>query len=434
MMIIDTALRRHAEAGRAVNVGLFGAGFLGRPLARHILQCIPGMRLTAVCSRTVEGARRAYTDAGVTDIEVVSSAAALDSAAAGGRAAVVEDPVLLAEAQSIDVVMDVTGTIEEAARLALQAFEHGKHFVTNAELDTTLGPILKSYADKAGVVYTGIDGDQPGTQMNLYRFVKSLGLRPLVCGNIKALQDHYRTPDTQREFAAKWGFRPSVATQFADGSKISFEQASIANATGMRVAVRGMLGQRHDGHADDLTGMYDIDRLRAWGGIVDYVLGTKPSPGVFILAEAPDTVQAHYLRLFKLGDGPLYSFYVPYHLSHLEAPYAAARAALFHDAVIAPAGMHVEVVATAKRDLRAGEILDGIGCFCLYGQCENSEVARAGNLLPMGLAQGCRVTRDIKKDEVLTFAEVSVPDDRLCDRLWSEQTSMSTLTARVAAD
>jgi predicted homoserine dehydrogenase-like protein len=434
MMIIDSALQRHTERGRAVNIGLFGAGFLGRPLARHILQCIPGLRLAAVCSRTVEGARRAYTDAGIAGIEVVSSIAALDAAALRGRAVVVEDPALLAESNAIDVIMDVTGTIEEASRVAVKAFAHGKHFVTNAELDATLGPVLKSYADRAGVVYTSIDGDQPGTQMNLYRFVRSIGLKPLVCGNIKGLQDHYRTPDTQREFAARWGFRPSMATQFADGTKISFEQASIANATGMRVSVRGMLGQRHDGHVDDLAGMYAIDRLRAWGGIVDYVLGAKPSPGVFILAESPDPAQAHYLSLFKLGDGPLYNFYVPYHLSHLEAPYAAARAALFHDAVIAPAGMHVEVVATAKRNLKVGETLDGIGGFCLYGQCENSDAARAESLLPMGLAEGCRMVRDVPRDRVLTVADVIVPAGRTCDYLWSEQTSQHTLAAGVAAD
>jgi predicted homoserine dehydrogenase-like protein len=432
MVILDKALQECAARGRPVRVGLFGAGFLGLPTARHIIRGIPGMRLVAVCSRTEEGARRAFTDAGITDVAVARSIAAFEDAASRGKAVACEDPSLLCESDSIDVVVDVTGTIEEGARVALKAFANRKHFVTNAELDVTLGPALQKRAEAAGVVYTGIDGDQPGTQMNLYRFVKSIGLRPLVCGNIKSLQDAYRTPHTQREFSERWGMRANMATQFADGSKISLEQASVANATGMRVPVRGMLGMRHDGHVDDLPKLYDIDQLRSWGGIVDYVLGVKPSPGIFVLAECTDPAQRHYLNLFKLGEGPIYSFYTPYHLSHLEVPFAAARAVLFHDAVIAPAGMHVEVIALAKRKLKAGDVLDGIGQFTVYGQCENSDVARAQELLPIGLTQGCRVLREIPRDQALTFNDVALPEGRLCNELWSEQTNCSRLA--MAAD
>ena len=145
----------------------------------------------------------------------------------------------------------------------------------NAELDGTLGPMLKLRADRAGVVYSASDGDQPGVQMNLYRFVRAIGVTPLVCGNIKGLHDPYRNPTTQEGFARRWGQNPYMVTSFADGTKISFEQATVANATGMTVARRGMLGHEHHGHVDELTERYDVDELRELGGIVDYVVGAQ---------------------------------------------------------------------------------------------------------------------------------------------------------------
>jgi predicted homoserine dehydrogenase-like protein len=186
---------------------------------------------------------RAYTEAGVTTIEPVETVAQLESCIAGGRYAVTEDALLLAVADGIDVIIEVTGTVEFASHVVLNAIEYGKHVILmNAELDGTIGPILKTYADKAGVVYTNADGDQPGVIMNLYRFVKGIGVKPVLCGNIKGLHDPYRNPTTQADFAHKWGQNPSMVTSFADGSKISFEQAIVANATQMRVARRGMFG------------------------------------------------------------------------------------------------------------------------------------------------------------------------------------------------
>ncbi|MER3587649.1 MAG: NAD(P)-dependent oxidoreductase, partial [Mastigocladus sp. ERB_26_1] len=253
---------------------------------------------------------------------------------------------------------------------------------------------------------------------------------PLLCGNIKGLQDPYRNPTTQEAFAKRWGQKAHMVTSFADGTKISFEQAIVANATGMKVAKRGMLGYNFDGHVDEMTKMYDVDQLKELGGIVDYVVGAKPGPGVFVFATHDDPKQRHYLNLYKLGEGPLYSFYTPYHLCHFEVPLSVARAVLFQDYVLSPLGAPiVDVVTTAKIDLKAGETLDGIG----YGQCENSHVVQERNLLPMGLAEGCRLKRDIPKDQVLTYDDVELPEGRLCDKLRVEQNayfaSSKTLTA-----
>jgi predicted homoserine dehydrogenase-like protein len=215
-----------------------------------------------------------------------------------------------------------------------------------------------------------------------------------------------------------------MVTSFADGTKISFEQAIVANATGMQVAQRGMIGIEHRGPVDDMVSMYDLDMLREKGGIVEYVVGGLPSPGVYVFAEAQDKAQAHYLNYGKLGEGPLYSFYVPYHLTIFEVPLSVARVVLFGDHVIAPKGAPVvDVIATAKIDLKAGQTLDGLGWYMTYGQCENYDVVRRDNLLPMGLAEGATLRRDIPKDQVLTLDDVDLPDNLAC-KLRAEQDAM----------
>lgn len=424
MILVDSALRERERLGRPVRVGMIGAGAMGRAITNQIVNRVPGMRLVAIANRHLDQACRAYGEAGLEDIAVVDSVARANAAIAAGRAVVTDDPSIVCQAEGIDAIIEVTGTIEFAAGVVLDAIRHHKHVVLmNAELDGTIGPILKAYADAEGVILTACEGDQPGVEMNLYRFVKGIGLTPLLCGNIKGLQDHYRTPATQEGYARKWGLKAEMATSFADGTKISFEQAIVANGTGMRVAQRGMLGYDVPGrHVDELTGLYDIDWLRGMGGIVDYVVGAKPAPGVFVFGAIDDPRQRHLLNLYRLGEGPLYSFYIPYHLCHFEVPTSVARAVLFNDAVLAPlGGPLVDVITTAKTDLRRGQVLDGIGGFTSYGQCENVEVVAEQRLLPMGLSEGCRLRRDVPKDRVIAYDDVEIPQGRLCDRLRAEQ-------------
>lgn len=438
MIIVDNALQARAEAGNPVRVGMIGSGFMGRGIANQIANSVPGMELVAIFNRSVEGAKRAYNEAGVEDVREVKTVGELEDSIRQGQYAVTDDAMLLCRAQGIDALIEVTGSIEFASHVVLEAFSHQKHVVLmNAELDGTLGPILKVHADKAGVILSACDGDQPGVQANLYRFVKSIGLTPLLCGNIKGLQDPYRNPTTQEGFAKQWGQNVHMVTSFADGTKISFEQAIVANATGMTVAKRGMLGYdfrlhadelaqqfnlNYTGHIDDITKMYDVDQLKSLGGIVDYVVGVKPGPGVFVFGTHDDPKQKHYLNLYKLGEGPLYSFYTPYHLCHFEVPLSVARVVLFKDVVLAPQGApRVDVVTTAKIDLKAGETIDEIGGYMTYGQCETSEITQAQRLLPMGLAEGCRLKRDISQDQVLTYDDVELPEGRLCDKLRVEQ-------------
>jgi predicted homoserine dehydrogenase-like protein len=281
---------------------------------------------------------------------------------------------------------------------------------------------LQVYARKFGVILSACEGDEPGVQMNLFRWVKGLGFTPRVIGNVKGLQDPYRNPTTQQGFAEQWGQNPAMVTSFADGTKISCEQAIVANATGFKVRSRGMSrGLEYRGDIMKIGEQYDIDELREIGGIVDYVVGT-PLTKVFVLAEHQDSKQRHYLNLYKVGPGPLYSFFIPYHLVHFEVPNAIARVALFRDQIAPPlAGPVVEVCAVAKRDLKAGEILDDYGMYMTFGEAVNADEMSRGQYLPEGLVLGCKLSRDVTKGKVLTYSEVELPPDRLADRLRAEQ-------------
>lgn len=434
MFIIDNALQAREKNGNPIKVGIFGAGEMGKGIINQITRYTPGMEVVAVYNRTPEKARKAYATAGIDKVQEINTVGALEDSIAAGKYAITTDPYLLCEAEGIDIVLEVTGTIDFAARVILRAIENGKHILSfNAEIDATLGPILKHYADKAGVIYSVSDGDQPGVTMNLYRFVKGMGFRPLLCGNIKGLQDRYRNPTTQQSFAKSWDMTPEMVTSFADGTKISFEQACIANATGMQVAVRGMYGHHSKEHVDDLTHLYDVEELERLGGIVDYVVGPKPSPGVFVYATTDDPLAAKYLKYGKLGEGPLYSFYIPYHLLFFEIANSIARIAEFRDVIIAPlAGSVVEVITAAKRDLNAGHTLDGLGGYDTYGMCENTPVVKAENLLPMGLAEGTRLKRDIPQDGFITFDDVESPSDSLPLQLYQEQVKLFTKQGKSA--
>lgn len=431
MIMVDQALEKRKQAGNPVRVAMIGAGFMGRAIALNILTGVPGMDLVAIANRSLDGARRAYREAGVDSVVTAETREELERAIASGKHAVTEDAMLVCEAAGIEAIIEVTGQVEFGAHVTLKAIENGKHVILmNAELDATLGPILKVYADRAGVVLTDTDGDEPGVAMNLYRFVKTMGYQPVAAGNIKGLIDHYRTPDTQRAFAAKYNQSAHMVTSFADGTKISLECTILANATGFHVGKRGMYGPSCADVREAAT-LFPADQLLN-GGLVDYVLGAEPRTGAWVLGYTDHPTKKFYLDLFKMGSGPFYCFYTPYHLPPLQLPSSVARAVLFHDATVAPLGAPVcDVITAAKRDLKAGEVLDGIGGFTSYGLIENSDVCQTMDMLPMGLSQGCRLKRDIPKDEILGYADVVLPEGRLVDKLRAEQNRYFVPAARV---
>ena len=423
MIIVDRALKARAEEGKPIRVGMIGAGFMAQGLTNQIENSVRGMRMAAIYNRRPERALGVYRYAGHEHVVSAGTQSAIDEAIRRGAPVVAEDPFTICRSPEIDVVVDVTGSVEFGARIILESFQHEKPVVLmNAEVDATIGPILRVYAKRHGQILSACDGDEPGVQMNLVRWVKGLGLLPRVVGNVKGLQDPYRNPTTQKGWAERWGQNAAMVTSFADGSKISFEQSIVANATGFKVRFRGMSrGRKYDGSIMEIQKLYDVEELRALGGIVDYTVG-PPLIKVFVLAEHPDPKQRHYLSLYKMGEGPLYPFWIPYHLVHFETPFSIARVVLFGDELAPPlGGPMVEVCAVAKRNLETGEVLDEYGMYMTYGEAVNSDEMSSNRYLPEGLVEGCKLRRNVGKDQVLTYDDVELPEGRIADRLRAEQ-------------
>lgn len=421
MIIVDKALAQRAAEHKPIRVALVGGGYIARTIALQLLTTAPGMRLVVIANRTAEKAAQAYRHAGVTEFTSVRNAAELQRAIETNRYAFTDNAQAVCEADGVDVVIEATGHVEFGTRVCFNAVRNGKHVVLmGAEVDASVGPILKTYADQAGVVFSYTDGDEPGVAMNLYRLVDNMGYRPVLVGQLKGFLDRYRNPDTQRELGAKLGQNPAVLACFADGSKLALEAAIMGNATGFIPQVRGMQGYPC-AHVNDMLKSVN-DATFAQGGLVEYALGAAPHTGAFVICHNDHPEKRKLMAYLKMGDGPYYMFYQPFHLPPWQVLHAAARAALFQDATITPRGAPVcDTVSYAKRDLKAGERLDGMGGFTCYGLVERYDVCQRENTLPIAVSLDCTLKCDIAKDQPITYADVQLPPDRLVDRLRAEQ-------------
>jgi predicted homoserine dehydrogenase-like protein len=421
-MNVDTALRERETNGTPIRVGMIGAGATGRAIALQLGTPVPGIRLVAIANRTPTHAERAYREGGITNWRRVSSAQEAETAIHHNVPVLTDDPEVLTQCNAIDIIIEVTGTITFGAHAVLDAFDHGKHVIlVNAELDSLLGPILKVKADQARVVLTHTDGDEPGVAMTLFRYLRTLGLRPVAAGNIKGMVDYYRTPDSQKAFAEKHDQDVMKVTSFADATKLSMETTVLANATGFRAGRPGMYGPRC-GYVRELAQLLPADQMLNTG-LVDYAVGAAPHTGGFVIVHEESPLKKVQLAYYKLGDGPFYVFYTPFHLPHIQIASTIGRAVILGDPTVAPlAGPVCEVVTVAKRNLKAGERLDGIGGFCAYGLIDNSVAVRASKALPIGLSQDCVLRKDLSKDAVLNFDDVEEPKrDSLIECLLQEQ-------------
>jgi len=430
-MIVDTELRERETKGNPIRVGMVGAGATGRAIALQLGTPVPGIRLMAIANRTLAHGERAFREAGITEWRRAESAREAEAAIDRGVPVLTDDPSILTACDAIDIIVEVTGTVAAAAHVVLEAFDHGKHVVlVNAELDSLLGPILKVKADQAGVVLTHTDGDEPGVAMTLFRYLRSLGLRPVAAGNIKGMVDYYRTPETQLSFAEKHDQDVRKVTSFADATKLSMETTVLANATGFHAGRRGMYGPACK-YVRELANLLPADQMLSTG-LVDYSVGAAPHTGGFVIVHEESPLKKVQLAYYKLGDGPFYVFYTPFHLPHIQLASTIGRAVIHLDPTVAPlAGPVCEVVTVAKRNLRAGERLDGIGGFCAYGLIDNSATARASGALPIGLSEGCVLRRDVSKDAVLSLDDVEEPvRDQLVEALWREQSARWSLSTQ----
>jgi len=420
-MSVDTALQKREDSNQPIRVGMIGAGATGRAIALQLGTPVPGMRLVGIANRTPSHAERAFKEGGFREWAQASSASDAARLIEAGMPVLATDPTVLTSCDAVDIIVEATGSIEPAAKVALDAFKHGKHVVlVNAELDSLIGPLLKARADEAGVVVTNTDGDEPGVAMTLVRYLKTLGLRVVAAGNIKGMVDYYRNPDTQRAFAEKNDQDVKKVTSFADSTKLSMETTLLANATGFQVGRRGMYGPACD-YVRQIGGLLPADEMLSTG-LVDYALGAAPHTGAFAVIYEENPLKKAQLGYYKLGDGPFYVFYTPFHLPHLQIASTIGRAVINHDPTVAPLGGPVcEVVAVAKRDLKAGETLDGVGGFCNYGLIENRSAAREMNALPISLSEGCVLRRDVAKDQVVSVDDIHPVNETLIWQLWREQ-------------
>jgi len=423
-MNVDTALQERERTGHPIRVGMVGAGATGRAIALQLGTPVPGIRLVAIANRTIAHGERALREAGITGWSHVTSVREAEARISQCLPVLTDDPSVLTACPAIDIIVEVTGTVDAAARVALDSFDHGKHVVlVNAELDSFIGPILKAKADKAGVVITHTDGDEPGVAMTLLRYLRSLGLRPVAAGNLKGMVDYYRNPETQRAFAEKNDQNPWKVTSFADSTKLSMEATVLANATGFHAGRRGMYGPACK-EVREMASLLPADQMLSTG-LVDYALGAAPYTGAFVIVHEESPLKKVQLAYYKLGDGPFYVFYTPFHLPHIQLASTIGRAVILRDPTVAPiAGPVCEVVTVAKRDLKAGELLDGVGGFCAYGLIDNAATARAMAALPIALSEGCVMRRDVSKGSVLTFDDVQRPTGRLAEALWGEQNAL----------
>lgn len=418
-MTMFNRLRKRQAAGQTINVAVAGAGLIGRGVA-HQVELTPGMRTALIVNRTVEHAVDAYIACGRARHEIVVSdnLRELQAALTAERPAVTSQFQAIGDLNGIDVAVEVTGAVEYGADMALCAIRGGKHVIMmNAETDATVGCALKHIADEEGVVYTNSDGDQPGVLKRLVEYVQGIGFEIVAAVNCKGFMDVNATPDSIRPWALKQNTSLPMTTAFTDGTKMNIENAVLCNSTGLVPDVRGMHGIK----TDLPTALADCMRVFKRRGIVDYTLGGNFGGGVFVIGFGDDPVMVQpYMRYLKMGDGPNYLFYRPYHLCHIETPLSIAEAVLDHEPTIAPLGKPVaEVIAIAKRDLKPGDVLDGIGGYAIHGQIDTAE--NAAGLLPVGLSNGIALIRPVRKGDPIPLSAVRLNEESTLMRLRRHQ-------------
>ena len=399
---------REAETGRPVRVGLAGAGQMGIGFAAQV-QRIPGMTVAAIADVLPGRAQAAFSSAGVEGAVEGDDADKLGELIDGGRSVAVTDGRMLT-ALPLDVVVDATGVPEFGAALAYAALLGGKDVATlNAEADVTVGLLLSKVARSSGRVYALCKGDEPVEVKELYDYVTDLAFEVVCAGKGKnnPLRPHDGPDEVADEASAKH-MNPKMLASFVDGSKTMIECAAMANATGLEVSKRGMYGP--EATVPELANVF---RPQADGGVldrpgvVDYCTGPV-APGVFIIARSDHPYVIEEMAYLSMGEGPYYAFYRPYHLASIEAPLTVARAVLDRVSTLEPVAWKAEVVATAKRDLKAGETIDGIGGSTVYGVTDSADVVAAGRMLPLGLAARAVLTRDVPIDQPLTYDDVEL--------------------------
>ena len=408
-------LQARAEAGRPVTIGLAGCGQMGTDIVVQLFR-MPGLRLGAIAEMRPPQAKAAAALAGFPDGASIyaNTSSEIDSAIERGKVAITTDLGAMAAAGLIDVVIDATGNPNIGTKFALDAIAHGKHVVMlNVEADITIGRHLHEEARKAGVIYTGAAGDEPAATLELIGFAQSIGLDIVCAGKGKNNPLKFDAVPSEYEAEAKArNMNARMLVEFVDGSKTMIEMVAIANCTGLTPDIPGMHGPAamRDELASVLVPKADGGVLSKLG-CVDYSVGKGVAPGVFCIVTTGHPRVMERMIDLKVGKGPYFTLFRPYHLTSLEVPLSAARAVLHKRADMVPLDQPVaEAITVAKRDLKAGETLGKIGETEYRAWAMTHAQARTANAIPLGLAENARVIKPVKAGEYLTY-ENCAPDD-----------------------
>jgi len=415
MYEINKKLEQMAEAGTPVRVALVGAGQMGQDIVAQISQMV-GITCDVVVDvnyeNAMEGFRHAKQAEGIVQTDDLDEA---EAAFAQGKRIATTNYHIATRLKAIQSVIDATGSPEIGARIAMECVFHKKHIVMmNVECDITVGPILRRLCEQAGIVYSLTAGDEPGSVIEVWRFAKALGFEVVAAGKGKNNPlDIYAHPG-MREWADKAvarGMSPRMLIEFVDGSKTMIEMAAVSNATGLTVDVRGMHGPNCN--TKDLTRVFSLKEqggILNRTGVVDYGIGDI-NPSVFVVVSTDNQRIIDGLVQRDMGNGPNYLLLRPFHLCSIETPLTAAQAVLYGESTAYPRRRLVsECLTIAKRDLKAGEILDAIGEYCYRASIDSYEVAKEGNMLPVGLAKGAVLKCDVTRDEVITYDMVTLDE------------------------
>jgi len=417
---LNKRLEDRELTGNPIKVAIVGSGYMGSGIL-NVIEHMKGMKVFVLTDTDQKRAEKAYEDVGILKKDILHTNDVDEAAEAIelNKRVVTSNLRLPAETPLIDVVIDGTASPNIGAYVGFHAVTNKKHLVTaNIEADVTIGHILKKLADSSGVVYTVIAGDEPAVIKELYDHADALGFEIIAAGKGKnnPLQVD-ATPETVAEKVPDIGISERQVASFVDGSKTMFEMACVANATGLVPDVRGMHGVKTK--LSDLPKIFDLKEkggILNQRGVVDYVLGGEVAPGVFLVITTKNVRLHSDLRYLKVGSGPNYVLYNPYHLWFIDAPLSVARAIFKKEPTIASEGKpRAEVVAAAKKPLKAGERLDGIGGYCVYGIIEKWEIAKKEEFLPHGLTENTRVIRDVNKGEILRYEDVQLEDSVLVE-------------------
>jgi predicted homoserine dehydrogenase-like protein len=424
---IHEDLARRAQ--NPIRFAIIGAGQMGVDMVSQVTR-MQGIEVVAVADIDVARATSAYEIAGVPAERVVQtrSEGEANDAVRAGKYVVTDDGALAARINAVESIVDATGHPEAGARIALDAFDHGKHLVMmNVEGDVTIGPILRRRAEKAGVIYSMAAGDEPTALMELYSFAKALGLEIIAAGKGKNNPlNRDAVPEAYEAEAKRRGLNPMMLVEFVDGSKTMIEMACFGNATGLVPDVPNMHGPN-----TSVPELNKVFRLQSDGGIltkkgvVDYAVG-HVAPGVFLIVGTDHPRLRQCLVLRDMGHGPVYTLFRPFHLCSMEVPLTVATIGLYNRPTMQPLDqLAAEVTTIAKRDLAPGELLEGIGGRTHHAGCMVYAEAREADALPIGLAKGGKVRTSIRKGTLITRGMVDMVTDSILYQLRVEQDKFS---------